>query len=562
MGGDAGDKPNGPRAIGGTDAMRRGRTIKAQLRFYSLLLILLPLALSLAAFYGVLRTEGLNRAQREMHAKLRHHRFDVEHWLGYRLADVVHVSRTDAVRRVDLPAMTRDFHAFLDAHGDFRSLVYVDADGRTVVDFDTPEGGVDLSDREYFLRARQGQPFISRALVGRASGKAIVIFSSPVMNPQGDFAGLVFGAVRIDALHEMVSSLRRTPVDPPFLVEAATGLPLLAPEGASAIPLPADSTGIDGPVPYLNRDGHRVLGVGLPLKNGEWLLVQERAVSDVLGDMHRLLLLLLAVSGLTMAVLTPFLLRLARRVTEPIERISAMSERIMAGEYGNACPGLDAAQMTPELERLYRNFCRMAERIGIHVGELERLSGTDDLTGLANRRLLAEEGARVVGICRRAGQPCACLMLDLDHFKHINDVHGHATGDEVLRRLAAIVMSTVRSSDFVVRMGGEEFAIIAPNTDAVRAMALAERIRRNVERIDLRQGGMPVPVAISVGVAGLAAVPRHGSGPLEDLLARADHALYRAKQAGRNRVVLWEETVHAAPEDPVERTDAESPDRG
>lgn len=521
--------------------MRSDRSIKAQLRFYSLLLILLPLGLALAVFYGVLRTEGLSRAQRDMQAELRHHRFDVEQWLAYRLADVAHVARTDAVRRVDLPAMTRDFHAFLDAHGDFRSLVYVDATGRTTLDLDMPEGGVDLSDREYYLRARQGQPFISRVLVGRTSGKPIVIFSAPVLDPQGDFAGLVFGSVRIDALLDMVSSLRRTPVDPPFLVDAATGVPLSAPEGASPIPLPDRAALADGPTPYPNRDGSPVLGVGLPLKNGEWLLVQERAVADVLGDMHRLLLLLLALSGATIAVLTPFLLRLARRVTEPIEGISAMSERIMAGEYGSACPGLDVAAMTPELERLYRNFCRMAERIGTHVGELERLSGTDALTGLANRRLLADEGARIVSICRRAGQPCACLMLDLDHFKHINDVHGHATGDEVLRRLAAAIAATVRSSDFAVRMGGEEFAIIAPNTDAAHAMVLAERIRKAVERIDLRRGGMAVPATISVGVADMSGGQRYGAGPLEDLLAKADHALYRAKQEGRNRVSPWVE---------------------
>ncbi len=524
--------------------MRSVRTIKAQLRLYALLLILLPLALSLAAFYGVLRAEGLRKAQREMQAELRHHRFDVERWLGYRLADVVHVSRTDAVRRVDLPAMTRDFHAFLDAHGDFRSLVYVDAAGHTVLDFDMPEGGVDLSDREYFLRARQGQPFITRVLTGRTSGKAIVIFSSPVLDPQGDFAGLIFGVVRIDALLEMVSNLRRTPVDPTFVVESATGVPLLSPEDTPPIPLPALDVSSDSPALYSNRDGAPVLGVALPLKNGEWLLVQERAVADVLGDMHRLLLLLLGVSGLTMAVLTPFLLRLVRRVTEPIERISAMSERIMAGEYG-ALPDLGDMNTTPELERLHRNFCRMAERIGVHVAELERLSGTDALTGLANRRLLAGEGARIVGICRRAGQPCSCLMLDMDRFKHINDMHGHAAGDEMLRRLAAAITETVRASDFVVRMGGEEFAIIAPNTDAARALALAERLRCNVERIDLHQAGEPVSVTISVGVAGMSLAPGFGSGPLEDMLARADHALYRAKQAGRNRVMAWDDVAPA-----------------
>ena len=167
--------------------------------------------------------------------------------------------------------------------------------------------------------------------------------------------------------------------------------------------------------------------------------------------------------------------------------------------------------------------------------ELRQLASTDSLTGLPNRRhffgQLEEEMARVQ---RNDTQRAAVLMLDLDHFKLINDVHGHATGDAVLRHFAALIGDGLRKIDSVGRVGGEEFAIILAGADPAAARIFAERLRLKVEQTPLLQDGQPIPVTVSIGIAAMSAA----DASADAALIRADEALYRAKQAGRNRVEL------------------------
>jgi diguanylate cyclase (GGDEF)-like protein len=156
----------------------------------------------------------------------------------------------------------------------------------------------------------------------------------------------------------------------------------------------------------------------------------------------------------------------------------------------------------------------------------ERLAYVDGLTGVANRRTFDETLERMWNVARRAHVPLAVAMIDIDHFKELNDSRGHQVGDECLRRVAALCSSVLRrAGDCFARYGGEEFAAILLNVDLEHAMTVAENIRQNVER----DGGMTV----SVGVA--ACVPQAGERP-RSLVARADEALYRAKHDGRNVV--------------------------
>jgi diguanylate cyclase (GGDEF)-like protein len=177
------------------------------------------------------------------------------------------------------------------------------------------------------------------------------------------------------------------------------------------------------------------------------------------------------------------------------------------------------------------------------VGERQRsLSRRESLTGCFNRRAFYELFPREVERARRLGQGVALVFLDLDHFKRVNDRHGHETGDRVLQQLAARLLGIIRETDLLFRWGGEEFVILLPHTATSDAPALAERIRAAVaERpFATHDSYAGVSMTVSVGVAGGA------GGPIEPdaLLARADAACYRAKEAGRNRVVA--ELPHAA----------------
>jgi diguanylate cyclase (GGDEF)-like protein len=162
----------------------------------------------------------------------------------------------------------------------------------------------------------------------------------------------------------------------------------------------------------------------------------------------------------------------------------------------------------------------------------QQLARTDGLTGLMNRRAFYEFARAVMKQAERSERQVSAVMLDLDHFKSINDTHGHALGDEVLKALARVITGTVRASDVAGRIGGEEFAVILPDTGVADAVAQAERLRLRTSEIKIPHNGTDIRVTCSCGVAGRDT----GRETLDALLAHADAALYRAKHAGRNRV--------------------------
>jgi diguanylate cyclase (GGDEF)-like protein len=166
-----------------------------------------------------------------------------------------------------------------------------------------------------------------------------------------------------------------------------------------------------------------------------------------------------------------------------------------------------------------------------HV-ELQRLAATDFLTGIANRRRFFEAGEREIQRARRYGHPLVALMLDLDHFKQVNDTYGHAVGDKVLVAITAAIRNLLRDIDVFGRLGGEEFVILQQETDLAGGRATAERLRAAVAETAVDAGNTVLKVTISIGVALLSP---DDSG-LDEVLKRADDAMYEAKRSGRNRV--------------------------
>jgi diguanylate cyclase (GGDEF)-like protein len=169
-------------------------------------------------------------------------------------------------------------------------------------------------------------------------------------------------------------------------------------------------------------------------------------------------------------------------------------------------------------------YHRASERVRV----MQMLATTDPLTGLANRRGMTAHVEAGIALAGRTGQPLSVLLIDVDHFKRINDEHGHATGDTVLHQLGRLLGATVRASDHAGRWGGEEFLVVAPGTTVHAATELGERIRAATAGWAFAHGGN---VTVSVGVT------QHLAGDdAHALLQRADAALYRAKQRGRDRV--------------------------
>jgi len=226
-----------------------------------------------------------------------------------------------------------------------------------------------------------------------------------------------------------------------------------------------------------------------------------RRVRDVYGLSRTLTAPLTAGDGVVGAIV------ISRRIGGPW---TDATQRLLAGA---------AVEASAALARAYSHRAAEAQ------------ASTDALTGLPNRRYF-EEFISLLAQRRRSGDAVGILMVDIDKFKVLNDTHGHATGDEVLRAVAGAIVSAVREDDVPARFGGEEFVVLLRNPDPGVAVEVGERIRHAVRGLDLGRFGVR-GVSVSVGVA----VATGPDEPIEELIETADQALYRAKRAGRDRVV-------------------------
>ena len=186
----------------------------------------------------------------------------------------------------------------------------------------------------------------------------------------------------------------------------------------------------------------------------------------------------------------------------------------------------------PALQVVFRN---VSDRIKLEQ-KLEKLAATDPLTGVDNRRTLHEKGQNELIRCRRYGSSMAVMMIDVDHFKKINDTMGHFVGDEVLKALVKHCLYTLRTTDFFGRLGGEEFVGVLTESDISQARPVAERLRESLGQLKVPAEPHPVSFTVSIGLT----ANEFGDAFFEEIVHRADQAMYLAKSRGRNQVAELE----------------------
>jgi diguanylate cyclase (GGDEF)-like protein len=370
---------------------------------------------------------------------------------------------------------------------------YRDASGKTVMVLAYPlhiaAGARLLGTLAVRLNVRAAEEPLRR-FAPRAPGRAYLVTED----------GSLIAAARVDHVEALRSKL-----------DAATMRALAGRNGAAG--------------EYRSIDRTRVVGTLQPAAALRWAAVVETPSSEAFRQVSRLrnttgliLASLLVVLGLLGYLLSVLIVR-------PLNRLSSGAAAVAAGHLDVDVPVVGGG----EVGFLTQAFNNMVTRLRESRQELERLSVTDSLTGLYNRRYLMDTLGNEVRRCLRLKHSFSVLMADVDHFKHYNDAHGHLAGDEVLRRVAAILRETAREVDTVARYGGEEFFVLLPETAARGAAEVAERIRVRLAQEGFAGGR----VTISVGVAEF---PGHGDTP-DGLIAMADAALYQAKEEGRDRVV-------------------------
>ncbi len=277
----------------------------------------------------------------------------------------------------------------------------------------------------------------------------------------------------------------------------------------------------------LQEDGTRTIGTPLKLSDPDG--ASARLLVSMSGRrLSTATWSILMVTGgagvLVLMVLLAFLQALlGRSVVSPVRKLAGGIERVREGEHATRV-AVDGAQ---ELRFLAEGFNEMTATVGAQHRRLEHLAATDHLTGVANHRRFHDALGHAVAAAERGAGALGIVALDLDHFKSLNDAHGHAFGDEVLRLVGARLSEAVRDSDLVGRVGGEEFALLLPGAGAEVAEEIAERARSAVEGIELTG----VTLGCSAGVAIFPDDTLSG----HELLSLADAALYMAKNAGRGQ---------------------------
>ncbi len=306
------------------------------------------------------------------------------------------------------------------------------------------------------------------------------------------------------------------------------------------------------------RDGQQMLtafhvGSGYRDYQGlNWIVAASQPANVALAAAISSAKLILAIGAATALIALSLAVLVSRRIAAPIIAITQEADRIgrvhgptmLARQSGSA----EVVQLSRALRSLLRRIGLAEERtkeaelrasenamqLQEDMLKLRELADTDFMTGLMNRRSFLAVADDAVAFCRRYKRNMATLMIDIDHFKKINDTHGHAAGDDAIKRVAEIVSQSIRTTDKAARFGGEEFVVLLREIDQETAVLLADRIRTSIESATVRHGNTIIPLTVSVGLA----LFDESDRDVQDVIERADQGLYVAKKTGRNRTFL------------------------
>lgn len=529
--------PMGPEPIRRAVSGIRPASIRSQILALAVLAALVPSLIISLVTYAHNRRALTEKIAQELVTTGSQAGREADVWLKERLYDLrvfanSSVVSETATRRGQPRSVVEYLNSVRARFADYEELQLLDARGGLVASSARRADRVRLP--ESWGRALES----SRSLIGEPywderARKTIVVLGVPIVRANGRVAGALVARTNFSELAQVLRAFGARTAGHVYLTTARGKLIADSRSGAADLkmkdlaPEIADSLLSAGGavVEHRSADGIDVLGSAQRLSQVAWLAVADIPSAEVYGQATRLRNLTFLVIGALLVIIAVLGYGLAAFIARPLVRLTSAASQVSAG---NLSIGLPAGG-SGEVGYLTQVFNTMVESLRKHREELERLSTTDTLTGLSNRRHLMNLLTHEIERAKRAGQPFSILMLDVDHFKKYNDTHGHQAGDEVLARVSAVLRNSIRPYDCAVRYGGEEFLVMLSATSLERAGESAERIRKQVGAESFEGGS----VTISIGVAEF---PSHGD-TAKAVIGRADAALYEAKRAGRDRVV-------------------------
>lgn|GEM_PF-1205013 len=486
----------------------------------------------------------------------------INNWFEERAEDIRQLALSQLFEKEDLTGAKTLFANYINKlSSEFDSYFLAGKDGHVLIDATAEQSVLYVGDRSYFKEALEGEDTISEVLISRKDESPVVVVASPVYSKNGEITGVVFGTLSLAKIDKYISSFRFGETGETYLVDKrgimlteSRFTPELIEKGViketTKYRLNTRSTLVDRVIggetgfgEHSNYRGSKVLAAYRWIPERDWGLVIEIEKGEVLGSwFHKVSTILMALLVIIILVIFPIARHLSGRIVAPLTKITE-KVKIFTENYKSDILSWSALESPgyQELAALSESFYLMGEKIRQLMDRLESQAQYDALTGLANRFHFFQRGRQIIELIQRNERTCSLIFLDIDKFKRINDTFGHAVGDEVLISLARMLERNVRISDVVGRLGGEEFTIILPDTDIEGAKMMAERLRKHIKETTIKAGDINLNITVSMGIAVYhgSKTRINGKEALENLVKKADAAMYKAKDKGRNCVEVY-----------------------
>ncbi|MGN7472235.1 sensor domain-containing diguanylate cyclase [Brevibacillus sp. SAFN-007a] len=418
----------------------------------------------------------------------------------------------------------------------FNSLTVVDEHGviRSVSPSSIGTVGQQLTTKEARYALALRKPYISSPYISARYKRLLVFMSEPIYDKDGRYRGFVGGTIYLqndNILNMLIGNPKTDTISSSYSIVSSNGQLLFHADnqqiGKDIRSNPVVKkllAGHNGYDQMLSINGERLLAGYARVPANGWGVIVTSPMEWVYNELHsqvRMMLLYLLPPSLLLLLIV---IQLAHKLAKPFVRLAALMSKLDS-ETVELPP--DKPHWNREADLLTKAFRTAARNIKEKTDRLTHEATTDGLTGLANRRSIED----VLHAWTKENKPFSVLLLDIDHFKHVNDTFGHPVGDEVLKLFAKIMKGAVRKGDICGRFGGEEFIVLLDRASSLEAFAVAEQIRLQMET-NANSTGQAITVSV-----GIVESPLHGDSATL-LIELADQALYQAKESGRNKVVV------------------------
>jgi diguanylate cyclase (GGDEF)-like protein len=518
----------------------RLESIRSRILALAVLGTLLPTGIGLGIAYAQNRRARETQVTQELVSQSTQTARAMDVWLKERVYDLRVYANSEEVSNnliryatVGLPSgrLREYLRSLHERVTDFEQLMVLDIAGRVLATSVPRASRVTLPPGWQRTMRREGS-VVGDAYWDERSKKGKLVVAVPVNGTDGRVLGAFAAELNLAPVQSLLRSFARDSMGTLYLMNADGAL-IASSHGVSRVLLNAKlKPGTrerlvrrrNTVTQYTDPEGRDVVGTLEPVPNRHWDVVAE-APADVFQEVRRFRNAALFVTVLLLLVVSATAYRLGVIIVRPLERLAEGAAEVSSGDLDVDLPTTGGG----EVGALTAVFNDMVDRLREKRQELERLSVTDGLTGLANHRSLMQRLKEESIRSARNKRSFAVIMADVDHFKAYNDAFGHPAGDEVLKRVGTLMRESTRTIDCVGRYGGEEFAVVLPETDVAGGLEVAERIRTRVEAERFPQR----TITLSIGVA---EYPKDADTP-ESIIAVADAALYEAKREGRNQVI-------------------------